>query len=462
MSQTQTKFDQIPKPLVKIIQTLSQRYNQIVKQYKSLAYYGRPLFESIEEVATIVWLNERKNIGLNQLALWIGVTKETLYNLMKKLEKQNRITIYDRSSNRVLSLPMTKEKLLSIIDEKLETSSKSHITDPLQSSILQNFMKAQIKKRKTTKGHSKYLSRRHKLETINSVRKIMEYIASINPIRKKEGKPELPTNPDLWTEDMVLEIVEEMYGNGIISDSQRYRILVTLRRVPEWNHWFDNEIRAVTNVIKPKDTVLYYKDYLKIKKLYKEGKLKEQDFLLIWLHITTGAREGWNACKELEECNTSLVGLRWEKLRHGILEIHERKTGRDWECDLTWLDEEAYRIFMKYRREKGSIIRTLTGFTKVKKFEAYYKKLLRRISKELGLDFELTPHDMRRSHISILAEFGVPMEIAVSGRMDLGVGWEDLKTALIFYLRFSKHVKEQIMNKISQAKKIIEAKYGYE
>jgi len=80
---------------------------------------------------------------------------------------------------------------------------------------------------------------------------------------------------------------------------------------------------------------------------------------------------------------------------------------------------------------------------------------LRRISKLLELPFELKPHDLRRSHISILAELGVPMEYAISGHMDFGVGWEDAKTALVFYLRFSKYTKQLLMQKIEETKKKI-------
>jgi hypothetical protein len=83
-------------------------------------------------------------------------------------------------------------------------------------------------------------------------------------------------------------------------------------------------------------------------------------------------------------------------------------------------------------------------------------KVLEKISKLLNLPFKLVPHDMRRSHISILAELGVPLEIAVSGHMDFGVGWEDLKTAVVFYLRFSRYVKQKVMEQINQRKKEIE------
>jgi hypothetical protein len=41
--------------------------------------------------------------------------------------------------------------------------------------------------------------------------------------------------------------------------------------------------------------------------------------------------------------------------------------------------------------------------------------------------------------------------------MDLGVGWEDLKTAYVFYLRYSKYAKQKVMETIASRKKEIEA-----
>jgi len=48
------------------------------------------------------------------------------------------------------------------------------------------------------------------------------------------------------------------------------------------------------------------------------------------------------------------------------------------------------------------------------------------------------------------------MEIAVSGLMDLGVGWENLDTALQFYLRFSKYAKSKIIESINERKRDLE------
>jgi Phage integrase family. len=175
---------------------------------------------------------------------------------------------------------------------------------------------------------------------------------------------------------------------------------------------------------------------------------------VLWLHITTGAREGWGSeavklSDPLDNVNTSLIGLKWENLEFTadtvILKVYEHKTQKTWTTDLSWLDKEIVPIFLKYKRDKGNIIKTLTGCKTVKQIKNYYEKLVKKISTLLELPFELTPHDMRRSHISILAELGVPMEISCGGLLDFGVGWENLDTALIFYTRFSRYAKQKLL-----------------
>jgi Phage integrase family. len=197
------------------------------------------------------------------------------------------------------------------------------------------------------------------------------------------------------------------------------------------------------------------------------GIISTEDFIVIWLHLVTGAREGWGSeivrlSEDLDNVKTSLIGLKWEDLEFIadsiILKVYEHKTQKTWRVDLKWLDPEIVPIFLKYRKDKGSIIKTLTKCKTVKEFRRYYEKLLEKISELLNLPFRLTPHDLRRSHISILAELGVPMEIAVSGLMDFGVGWEDLSTALIFYTRFSRYVKEKLLEEAEKRKREIEEK----
>jgi Phage integrase family. len=159
-------------------------------------------------------------------------------------------------------------------------------------------------------------------------------------------------------------------------------------------------------------------------------------FLPLWLHLVSGSREGWEtltqtASTSLEDAISSLVGIKWEKLHYvggtWILEIYESKTAKTWTVDLSWLDSEPIETLLKYRKDKGSIIASITGCKTVGEFREFYTKVLRKVSQLLNLGFELKPHDIRRSHLAILAEFGVPLEVACGGLMDLGVGWEDLK-----------------------------------
>jgi Phage integrase family. len=263
----------------------------------------------------------------------------------------------------------------------------------------------------------------------------------------------LPSNPDLWTEKEVEKALWDIYKEH----SKVARAMIALRRVPEWSNWFKGKIGAVTKRINPVIRTIFFRDYLTIKRLYKEGLISEDEYLTLWLHLTSGAREGWEAegvkySTKLEDCISSLCGLRWENLdpRLKIIKIYESKTNKWWDCDLTWLDPEPIELLMKYYREKGSIIKDITKCETVWEFAKYYSRLCEKISKLLNLPFKLKPHDIRRSHLSILAELGVPLEIAVSGHMSFGVGWEDLKTAYIFYLRFSKHLKSKIMEEIRQ------------
>ena len=88
----------------------------------------------------------------------------------------------------------------------------------------------------------------------------------------------------------------------------------------------------------------------------------------------------------------------------------------------------------------------------VAQFKRWYYRLMEKIKEVLNYPVDLEPHDMRRSHISILAELGVPMEVSCGGLMDFGVGWEDLKTALTFYTRFSRYAKAKIIEMMNARK----------
>ncbi|MEM1606173.1 MAG: hypothetical protein QXW41_08025 [Fervidicoccaceae archaeon] len=439
-------MESIPRALRETLDKVRERALTLAKQYRSLSNYGRPIFEDIRETAVIYYLNEKLNIGLNVIADYIGVDKTSVYNLVKRIKEKGIISITNPATKRVESVSVSPSDLINIVEsEILSISSKTKIKDPQQSAVIKDFMTKNIE-RLANRDRRTYYTDKEKRQTLRAIEYLMD-------LAEKEG---LPTNPDFWDKETLLKLLDN------ITDLRKKRNIVKLlRRIPAWRNWLEGYVGAEKKYITPKLSVLFYKDYLKLKDLMLKKEISENDFLIIWLHIVTGAREGWKSeattDTSLESVNTSLIGLKWENLEKvgdsWILKIYEHKTRKWWSCDISWLDPDIVPIFLRYRKDKGSIISTLSNCKTVKEFEKYYRKLLKDISEKLGLEFTLVPHDLRRSHISILAELGVPLEIAVSGLMDFGVGWEDLSTALVFYTRFSRHKKEMLLKELRERQK---------
>jgi DNA-binding MarR family transcriptional regulator len=443
-SQPQT-LKQIPPQLEQYIIKLTERINNLKKQYKTLANWGRPYLYSVQEVAVIYYLNAKLGIGLNQLALRLGVDKTSLYKMLQRLETEKRVAIYNEQTKKVDVIEVSPEELVNIVEsEILQVASKQRITDPFKSSIIMEFWTRDIERMTNVPGRRSFYSEDEKRETIKVVEEIMNYLA----------QKDQPSNPDFWTRELLLKTLEELYPDP---RTRRNKIKL-LRRVPQFRDWLKGKVGAERRYITPKLSAIYYGDYLRLKELWRRGEVDDATMLVIWLHITTGAREGWGSeitseSMDLDEAKTSLIGLKWENLSGTVIRIYEHKTMKEWTADLTWLDAELVPVLLKYKkRERGSILKDITGCKTVKEFKEWYSKQLKRISKLLGLQFTLVPHDMRRSHISILAELGVPLEMALSGSMDFGVGWEDVTTALIFYLRFSKYTKQKLYESMNARK----------
>lgn len=446
-------FDQIPKQLVDIVSRVKDRVSELTKTYKSLANYGRPYLESVDEIAVIYYLNAKLNVSLDKLASYLGVDKTSLYKLAKRIENENKASYTDPQTKKVITINITKEQLISMVEEQLlNVKAKEQIADPMESSVIKEFMTKDIERQANRKRRAFY-SLAEKRETLRAVRELM-LIAKQNNI---------PSNPDMWTKETILKLLDLRFGQD---EKRKRHYVLLLRRIPQFRQWLEGYVGAVTRYINPKLNALFYEDYLKLKELWKSGELSDSEFLTIWLHVTCGCREGWQSEAtpheniDLDTASTSLIGLKWENLTKigdtYVLSIYEHKTTKTWSCDLSWLDNEMINVLLKYKkRDKGSIIKDVTGCRTVDEFRKFYTKTLRKISKLLNLPFTLVPHDLRRSHISILAELGVPLELAVSDKMDFGVGWEDLKTAVIFYLRFSKYTKAKVMEIVNERKKEI-------
>jgi len=444
----------IPKDLEKILFSVRDRVRDLVKTYGTLARWGRPFFFDVKEIATIIYVNEKFNVSLDELAKLLNVDKTALYRIAKRVREEGRASYYDENEKTVKQVQLTVQDCFSIIEEMLEAKAKITIADVTQSKAIQDFLSKPIRKRAVIAGHDVYLSDADKAKIVRIVQRVMDYM------REKGIQP---LNPDFWSEDQVLQTLERMVNDGVITQEQKRQFMIKMRSIPAWRNWFEGLIGAATKFAKPVERVIFYKDYLKVKEFWRQGKLTEQEFLVFALHLATRAREGWESGNDLEDAKSSLCGLKWENVSWRgdfredsiTIKIYEHKTNKWWYCDPSWLDVEISQLLRKYAREKGSIIASITKLKSIKDFENWYKRTLKKISKLLELPFTLSPHDIRRSGLSILAELGVPLEIACSDRLALGVGWEDLKTAYVYYLRFSKTTKERVLREIEAAKTAI-------
>jgi hypothetical protein len=432
----------IPRVCVEKLERVRERINLITSRYGSLSSYGKPPYEDPLEVACVVYLNEKLNVSLEKLSQYLGFSDKTaIYKMVKRIENEGKFTIW--REGRFETIKATKEELINMVEGEIQARAREYIEDVFQSSIVKNFMEKPILKRHQTTGKQAYLTQKDKMETLRAITRIMEYF-------KKMGKP---TNPDFWSEVDVEQAIHEIWKDG----RQIYEVKVVLRRVPEWRSWFEGRIGAVTKYLRPIERAIFYHHYLRIKALWREGRISTEDFLTLWLHLTLGCREGTRKdgvdISSWDQRPAGLLGLRWEDMfmdYDGVpaIKVYESKTERIWEGRLDIIDPEPIETLMRYREEKGYILRSLFKGKTPQQIYDHYLRFLRRLSELLGLPFELKPHDIRRSHVSILLEFGVDLLAICRGEFGLGVGWEDLKTAEHFYARFQKTFREKIFKQI--------------
>jgi hypothetical protein len=439
---------------VEVPQVCRERFDQvrrrielITSRYGSLSSYGKPVWEDPMEVACVVYLNEKFNVSLDKLSDYLGFSDKTaLYKLVKRIKEQGRFTLWDGKN--FVTISKGVEELVQMVEGELQARARERIQDLMSSAIVQKFMSSELRKRKVIAGKSSLLSEYQKKETMKEVWRLYEYFT----------KAGLPNNPDFWTEEQVEKALFEIY-----KDVRRVReAMIALRRIPEWKDWFSGRIGAVTKFINPVTRVILFEHYMKVKEAYRAGLIEEKDFIMFSTHITCGMREGTSRdgvkITKWEGRVPGLMGIRWEDLYMDVdgalvLKIYESKTEKIWECRLDIIDDELPQLILKYKEDKGYIMKTLYPNMSPQEVYKRYSDVLEEVSRILNLPYTLKPHDIRRSHLSILAELGVDLVSACSGDFQLGVGWEDLKTAYIFYLRYGRRFKERVWAQVREAKR---------
>ena len=489
------------------LKQLRSRIEALVKTYGDLSKAGRPPFEAVEEVAIIYKLLKHK-VSYGELGRYLGVSKVSVYRWSKAIEK-GVVPIYDPSKGVVVKRSVGVEELERIIKELSKARAKHHLRVVTDSKVLQEFVKRPIAIQRSKK---RFYTRKEVEETIKVFQLVADYIQKHQDELKVKYDREIPSNPDYWAnnpsvfEDIVADIVmticlEKDPSQGVKYNRCKARVFGGIKRVKAFRTWFQGLIGRVTNRIQPKEATLYLKDVYRLREnVENSGDVELEAFYWIAiLHVTIGSREGWGSLKnKVEELrsqgvklpkryekpysldlddefvDSSLIGLKWKntlvdpRSRRIIqVKIYERKT-KKWAVAkyLDIIDErlpQKLYEFYEYARNNNihSIVKSIIKYYGVVRekevtvnwFKNWYSKWCHRLKEMLQLPYTITPHRLRSAHVSILAELRIPLELVLDHNVGFGVGWEDLTTAKIFYLRFSASLVEDYLRNALQIKK---------
>jgi len=494
---TQIVIYDLPKTIVSILENLKNRSEELKKRYGDLRKSGRPLYESVDEVASIYYAIS-KGISGKILAEYIGIHENSIYNLIKAIESGS-VAIYNSSKNMIEKISITKDMLEKKANEILrETKISREIKHIMDSQIVQEFIKSPIKIQKSSK-HSKFYTDEQVKQTLYVLKKVSDYIKSNQEFIFQRFNKKISNNPDDWTDEdeliisFVIDSICETNHNPDLC-KQTYRKL--LHRIQKFRGWFKGEIGSVRRSIKSLDpnATLFLRDLRKLKEIYENT--DDNDYKayydIMLLHIWSGSREGYASIRDKylrlkasgvkldidedvgkldldhEFVDTSLIGIKWDKAitqdnRIIGFRIYEEKTKKEWILNVPWIYwiEPSYqdRLMRYYEYAKKnnikSVVKTillyhgLDRITTVNKFERFYKSMTQRIRKILNKPNEFTPHKIRSAHLSILAELGLHLEYAILN-IGFGVGWDDIATAQLFYLRISSEYLNKMMDIVKE------------
>lgn len=499
---SKTVFDILPSELKKILETVAKRAYELQKRYGSLQKAGRPLFESLEEVA-VIWY-AIVNSSQSEVARILGVTNQTMWNFIKSIRERSLVTIYNTARGAAEKIEVSEERLKQIIDEMMSPKAKRYLKDVVDSETIQSFIKNPVKIQKSSR-HGRFYTKTQVINVISAFNEIASYINHhLDELRARWGR-DIPSNPDLWSDadaEVISSVIDAIciskHSDEISRENCRGVMRMLVRRVPRFRSWFEGEIGSVKRRSRRIPTTVFYKEYLELKKHLLSTNSQEHRALwcIIALHITSGAREGWagiaNAIERMRAqganippnlkpgeldldddlVNTSLIGMKWSKaiIRGGRVEailIWEEKTKKEWTLQYVgWLDPDLEKCLIdayNYAQKNNikSIIKSillshgLDDNWTVHKFRKWYTTHLRKTISKI-LNKRIIPHRLRSAHISIAAELRLPLEYVLQD-VGFGVGWEDLTTATHFYLRISRDLIEEYLRNAEEIKRRLAA-----
>jgi hypothetical protein len=350
-----------------------------------------------------------------------------------------------------------------------------------QFTIIREFINNPIRiKQKSRKTH---YNARQVQETLNAIAEILMYL------KANKDKYKLPLNPDLWAKEHEVELVRAIEDlcreKGYITEKKllacRAWYFLRIRRVERFYRLglFDGMVGRVIKRVEPKQEFMSLEQFKKL--YYHYITTDDQEFKawfeIVAFHLLLGSREGYGsvetriyyemnstreALRELdldhEIVETSLIGVKWDNViftqdNDIMIKVYESKTSETWSLNSCWIGEWFVKILREryeYAKQNNikSVVKTILMYYNVNAitipaFEKWYQSRTKMYTKRI-IGVELTPHRIRASHISVLYELGVPLELSAY-KTGFGVGWADLSTAVEFYWRLtSQRIKEYV------------------
>ncbi len=450
------------------IQTLRKSYKD------DLAKWGKPFFTR-EELIALLYAQNVLNVPDTQLERLTDISRVTLRKLAEKLAQGKELCYLTDDRERVECSKITLDEVKATVEDWLRPKKPWEVKDIMESEIIRKFIANPVKRSKRArKYHSVKLSDRIVTIILTSYSKV---------IAKLKERGFKYTNPDIWLDIMkgsteygidketlqneIYEAIKEIcresrnYSGCVKEYVVRLRAIPDLYEVGFLKGYAGAADHALRERIAKHGTFewLTLEDVAKLKMHFNatsDGEIKAC-ILTVLLHLETGAREGYSTLlnkpgDDLDEARSSLVGLKWENVvfengRAKGLSILETKTESVWRLSQFWLNpefEELLPRLKEYADKHGykSIVKTILHYyglkyDSIEMFSRWYRMkcvpLIRGITGK-----NVRPHDIRASHISILADIGVPLEVAVSPQSGFGSGWEDLRTAVMYYWRISE------------------------
>lgn len=479
-----SQLERLPSQVADTLKTLMARSQQLKKVYGDLRKAGRPLFESLDEAALTFYAVRRLELDVTALARILDVEVNSAWRMVKRME-EGKVSYYDAVEGVTRVVSTTPEELLARAEELLRPKKSKEIERVTDAECVQQFLKNPVKIQKASK-HGRYYASIQVKDTLRHLSLVSKLVES-NPELVRSMGVEPVANPDLWDEryeDVIVSLVRkycsERYTSEVDAMNCKARVLGAIKRIPKFRTWFKGEIGAVRSRMRKLTVTLTLEEYFRLKRELLKTRDGRATWIAMALHILTGAREGIGSLElkadrlkreginaptstdslDIDDpfVNTSLLGIRWEKvgLNPFSMVIYEEKTKKEWHLLRNWLDPDITKelqALYDYARERGirNVMKTVltyygifNGKVTVSKAYEWYRRAVREAGRILGKT--LTPHRLRSAHITMLAELGIPLEFAVKD-FGLGCGWDDLSTAVEFYLVVTGRMLDQYLKR---------------